>query len=161
MRDSELGKALVVASGGNKIIDICRLLTEGADVNYVHRWVHEGEEKSTTPLIRTAFGGHADAARVLISRGAEVNKPEPCDEYTALHAAAQGGHTPVIELLMSKGAKIDARDKEGQTPLYQAAFDGHKEAAIYLLDHGADEGDRGEDCKVWIARMRGGRSSRA
>jgi ankyrin repeat protein len=39
---------------------------------------------------------------------------------------------------MSKGARIVARGKLGQTPLHQAAYQGHKEAAICLLDHGAD-----------------------
>jgi hypothetical protein len=36
-RASELGKALVYASQGNMIIEICRLLSQGADVNYVLR----------------------------------------------------------------------------------------------------------------------------
>ena len=70
MRASELGKALVVASRDNMIVEICRLLTLGADVNFKLRWMHEGKELSTTPLIEAALKGHADAARVLISRGA-------------------------------------------------------------------------------------------
>jgi ankyrin repeat protein len=68
-RASELGVALVLASERNMIIDICRLLSQGADVNYVARKTHAGKEQSTTPLIRAAFKGHADAMRVLISRG--------------------------------------------------------------------------------------------
>ena len=60
-REAEMGEALVIASQDNKIIDICRLLTMGADVNYVDRWMQEGEEISTTPLIRAALCGHADA----------------------------------------------------------------------------------------------------
>ena len=60
-RAAEMGEALVIASQDNKIIDICRLLTMGADVNYVDRWMQEGEEISTTPLIRAALCGHADA----------------------------------------------------------------------------------------------------
>ena len=85
-RASELGEALVSASQGNMIIDICGLLTEGADVNYVSRWMREGKEMSTTPLIRAAFKGYADAVRVLISRGAEVNEGEAprCRFYHAL-----------------------------------------------------------------------------
>ena len=136
-RAEELGRALLVASGDNKIIDICRLLTQGADVNYVHRFMHEGRELSTTPLIEAASKGHADAVRVLISRGAEVNKHEPCNGFTALHVAAQDGHVPVIELLASNGARIDVRDELGFTPLSVAALYGQKEAAICLLDHGA------------------------
>ena len=69
--------ALIAASQDNQIIDICRLLTQGADVNYVLRWMNEGEEISTTPLSSAALSGHADAVRVLISRGAEVNKVNP------------------------------------------------------------------------------------
>jgi ankyrin repeat protein len=56
------------------IIEICRLLSQGADINYVLRWMDEGKEVSTTPLIQAALNGHADAVRVLMSRGAEVNK---------------------------------------------------------------------------------------
>ena len=67
-RAAEMGKALIVASQDNKIIDICRLLTMGADVNYVHILMHKGQERSTTPLIQAALYGHADAVRVLISR---------------------------------------------------------------------------------------------
>ena len=95
-RAAELGVALVIASQGNQIIEICSLLTQGADVNYVHRFMHEGEENSTTPLIQAALNGHADAVRVLISRGVEVNKHEPCNGLTALHVAAQGGHVPAM-----------------------------------------------------------------
>jgi ankyrin repeat protein len=53
---------------------------------------------------------------------------------------------PVMQLLISKGARTDVRDKLGQTPLYHAAACGQQEAAICLLDHGADvnaAGDQG------------------
>ena len=64
-REAELGQALVTASEDNKIIDLCRLLTHEADVNYVDRWMGEGEEKSTTPLIMAALNGHADAVQLV------------------------------------------------------------------------------------------------
>ena len=48
----------------------------------------EGEDHSSTPRIQAAINGHADAVRVLISRGAEVNKAKPCNGSTALHVAA-------------------------------------------------------------------------
>ena len=100
--------------------------------------------------------------RVLISRGAEVNNHEPCNGDTALHAAAQEGHAPVIELLISQGARIDvrskdalhqaagyghkeaaiclldyeadfnAKDKEGVTPLFLAAQNGHLLFSTFL-----------------------------
>jgi ankyrin repeat protein len=105
-RASELGSALCKASFDNKIVDICRLVSQGADLNYVHRCMHEGKEISITPLSTAAVCGHADAVRVLMSRAAEVNKQEPCDRQTALHVAAQECHVPVMELLMSKGGQV-------------------------------------------------------
>ena len=133
-----MGKALVMASQDGNVMNMCRLINQGADVDHVHRWMHEGLERSATPLIQATLDGHADAARVLISRNADVNKPEPCHGLTALHSSADGGCVPLMQLLISKGAKIDARSKKGLTPLHQAACCGHKEAAICLLDHGAD-----------------------
>jgi ankyrin repeat protein len=115
----------------------------------VFKFMCEGAEDSVTPLTRAAFKGHADAARVLISQNADVNKPEPCGGITALHNAAIGGHVPVMQLLISKGARIDVRSKHGQTPLYQTAFYGQQEAAICLLDHeagvNAGQASRGTD----------------
>ena len=133
-----MGVALVRASQAGNVMDMCRLINQGADVNYIRKIMHEGKERGMTPLTRAAVMGHVDAVRVLISRNADVNKPEPCGGLTALHGAAQGGHVPVMQLLISKGARIDVRNKLGQTPLYQAALYGHEEGAIYLLDHGAD-----------------------
>jgi hypothetical protein len=85
----ELGWALVKASERNMIIEILRLLSQGADVNCMARWMHEGEEKSTTPLIAAALKGHADT---LMSRGAEVNKTKPTNGFTALRVAVQEVH---------------------------------------------------------------------
>ena len=54
-RALELGVALIMASLDNRIIDICRLLYQGAGVNYADRWMDEGEEKSAVPLIQAAW----------------------------------------------------------------------------------------------------------
>jgi ankyrin repeat protein len=117
------GKALVEASQAGNILDMCRLINQGADVDYVLKWMDEGGERSITPLTWAAGLGHADAVRVLISRNADVKKPEQYREHTALHAS-QRGFITIMQLLISKGARIDARNKLGQTPLHQAAFCG-------------------------------------
>ena len=133
-----MGIALIGASEAGNVLVMCRLINQGADVDYVFKFMHEGAEDSVMPLTQAAFKGHADAVRVLISRNADVNKPDPFDGLTALHLSAQKGHVPVMQLLISKGARIDVRSKHGQTPLHQAAGYGQQEAAICLLDHGAD-----------------------
>jgi ankyrin repeat protein len=120
-RRDGMDRALVDASQDGNILDMCRLINQGADVDYVLKFMHEGVEKSETLLTQAAFMGHADAVRVLISRNADVNKS--CDGFTVLHTSAEGGHAPVMQLLISKGASwIDVRSKLGQTP--QAAFFG-------------------------------------
>lgn len=135
---SELGEDLYHASVHNKIIKICRLLTAGADVNYLRRWMDQGRLLSATPLIQASSRGHVDAVRVLISRGADVNKQEPCNGWAALHAAAHFGHVPVIGLLVSKGTSLDLRNNIGRATLHAAVFKGHVEAVTCLLDYGAD-----------------------
>jgi ankyrin repeat protein len=137
-RASELGEALVCASGRNMIIDICRLLSQGADVNYVQRYTDEGEEWSTTPLIAAALNSHVDAVRVLISRGAEVNKQEPCNGCTALHAAGIKGHKEAAIYLLDHGADVNAKEDQGVTPLTFAAQEGHLPLVDLLVLRGAD-----------------------
>ena len=47
----------------------------------------------------------------------------------------------MMKLLISKGVRVDERLKDGpdgRTPLYLAAFAGHREAVKCLLDHGAN-----------------------
>jgi len=58
---------------------------------------------------------------------------------TALHAAAAGGQTEVIKHLIAAGADINATatDGSGASALDLAISRNHREAAAYLLDHGA------------------------
>ena len=81
---------------------MCRLLTQGASSNYEYICMRGPGGLSTTPLIQAALVGHADAARVLISRQADVNKPDPLNGITPMHAAAQGGHLPGERGLMGE-----------------------------------------------------------
>jgi len=112
----EMGRALVIASGGNQIINICRLVSQGADVNYEHRSMDEGAEKSMTPLIIAAGKGHAGAVRVLISRGAVVDKPEICSGRTALHFAIEFGHEEAAVVLLDYGDDVNARVSDIDAP---------------------------------------------
>jgi ankyrin repeat protein len=86
--------------------------------------MHEGEERSTTPLIQAAVMGHADAVRVLMSRGAEVNKREPWHGQEPLHTAAHQGHKEIAICLLDHGADVNAKDKQGFTLLFSAAQEG-------------------------------------
>ena len=51
-----------------------------------------------SPLMRAALKGHAELARRLIARDADVNKPG----WTPLHYAATGGHLDIMRLLLEE-----------------------------------------------------------
>lgn len=85
-------------------------------------------------LMMAALRGHADLARRLIGRGADVNKPG----WAPLHYAATGGHVALISMLLEAHAYIDAESPNGTTPLMMAAQYGSGAAVRLLLESGAD-----------------------
>jgi ankyrin repeat protein len=114
------------------------LLTQGEDINYVNRWMHEDKEESIKPLIQAAMNGHAEAVRVLMSRGAEINTHDPCHGQTALHVAAHQGHKEIAIYILDHGADFNAKDNQGFTPLICAAQEGHLPLVDLLDLRGAD-----------------------
>lgn len=90
--------------------------------------------KDESPLMLASLKGHADLARKLVERGADVNKTG----WTPLHYAATGGHLQIMNLLLENHAYIDAESPNGTTPLMMAAHYGTPEAVKLLLEAGAD-----------------------
>jgi ankyrin repeat protein len=76
-----------------------KLLKAGADPK-VARW--NGE----TPLMIAAGAGSAEAVRLLLDAGVDVNGAEPKRGQTALMWAASEGHADVVSLLLERGAKV-------------------------------------------------------
>lgn len=87
-----------------------------------------------SPLMMAALKGHAELARRLIARDADVNKPG----WTPLHYAATGGHLDIMRLLLEEHAFIDAQSPNGTTPLMMAVRYGTADAARLLISEGAD-----------------------
>ena len=86
-----------------------------------------------------AFFGQADAARLLLDRGSEVDaRGRGWMTGTALHAASSGSHEAIERLLLEAGADPNARQSGGWTPLHSAAHNGNSELVGLLLGHGAD-----------------------
>ncbi len=115
------------AAKAGDIAEIERLLDEGADVN---------ESGLATPLFYAIQYNHTDAVRLLIERGADVNKASTWG--TPIHGAAKRGAAEIVALLLEKGADPTVTAAEGITPLHSAAGSGSVKAVQYLLDHGAD-----------------------
>ena len=87
-----------------------------------------------TPLMLAAINNHLELAKILIERGADVNKPG----WTPLHYAATRGHREMMRLLLDNEAYIDSESDNGTTPLMMAAYYASPLAVKLLLEEGAD-----------------------
>jgi uncharacterized protein len=87
-----------------------------------------------TPLMLAAINNQLELAKVLIARGAEVNKPG----WTPLHYASTRGHRDMMRLLLDHDAYIDSESANGTTPLMMAAYSAPPLAVKLLLEEGAD-----------------------
>lgn len=87
-----------------------------------------------TPLMLAAINNDLALAKLLIDRGADVNKPG----WTPLHYAATRGHREMMRLLLENDAYIDSESANGTTPLMMAARFGTPLAVKLLLEEGAD-----------------------
>ncbi|KAG0750016.1 hypothetical protein G6F62_000423 [Rhizopus arrhizus] len=75
-----------------------------------------------------------------------VNDPHPATGLTCLHFAASRGHLKIVQCLIEEYAvKVDSVDKEGETALMKAAYNGHYHVVHYLLDCNANVHQKDKD----------------
>lgn len=65
-----------------------------------------------------------------------------------IHIAANAGNLPVVEALVRHKAKIDAKDGEGRTALFIAAFRHRTKVVKYLLENGANPKIKAKDGRI-------------
>jgi ankyrin len=94
---------LAAVNGSASMIGL--LLDAGADPN-------EAGVEGETVLMTAARTGAVPAARVLLARGAEVDRREQWHGQTALMWAAAQGHPDMIRELLQHGADVNARSNE-------------------------------------------------
>jgi ankyrin repeat protein len=115
---------------------VAELLDAGASVNG-QELNHSCFPFYDTPLHRAALEGHEEVVRLLVSRGALVNKPNGRG-CTPLHLTTIRHHEKIALLLIRYGADINQQDEDGSTPLHHAIKYGYKPFVQFLIDHGAD-----------------------
>ena len=93
-----------------------------------------------TPLMMAALKGRLDAMRLLLGRGATLQRTG----WTPLHYAATAPVADAAQLLVERGAVIDAPSPNGTTPLMMASRYGLEATARWLLSRGADPRIRNE-----------------
>jgi len=121
--------ALMEASDNGQLDVVHYLLDRGADIN------PSGPKRS--PLQRALVGNERETAELLITRGADVTRPDE-NGHTPLHIAAAHGYHEIAESLIARGADYRAVDKDGKSPLQFAAEYGHEDLVDYFIELGAD-----------------------
>lgn len=153
-------EALCRTAEQGSISRVQRALARGADVNARDRWgntpLHLAAARGHLAIVELLIvrgasidaingslrlaveEGHADIVRLLLEHGAGDNRT-PGGLRNALTPLLFGSpRAEVMELLIGHGADVNARGREGNTPLHDAASHGSTEAVRVLLEHGAD-----------------------
>ncbi|CAB3406424.1 unnamed protein product [Caenorhabditis bovis] len=89
--------------------------------------------------------GHEHIVRWILNRaGSDSILWTTNDKANAVHCAAFAGSVPVLSHLLSAFGKkkrhhvLTLKDSRGNTPLHLAAINNHLDAALYMLESGAD-----------------------
>ncbi|MBL7133093.1 MAG: ankyrin repeat domain-containing protein [Phycisphaerae bacterium] len=102
--------ALLTAAKEGDTGAIRKLLSSGTKVD-------SRDQSGATPLFVASLFGRADAAKLLIKKGADIKAAKGGDGSTALIVAAFFCHTDTVKLLLKSGADINTVNKRSDTPL--------------------------------------------
>ncbi|PTB16921.1 hypothetical protein C9I57_31085 [Trinickia symbiotica] len=123
------GMPLLVLAAREKSDNVAKLLIDNPNTDIEKLDAHD-----ENAMMLAALNGDADLVKLLIAKGAEVNKKG----WAPLHYAAANGHDDIAKLLIDNSAYIDAASPNGTTPLMMAARGNHVTTMKVLLDGGAD-----------------------
>lgn len=99
---------------------------------------YSDNRKWKTPLHLALLVLYEDIALEIIKR-MDIGFDAPLkDGTTAMHLAAERGYGDIVRELVLKNANVNVINSEGQSPLFVALINGHKEIAKILLFHGAN-----------------------
>jgi ankyrin repeat protein len=134
---------LIHAQHGNECEARRELLRHYCDVNIRNR-------RGFTPLHYAAWRGGTNSINELLEFDADI-KATSYSKKSVLHLAAlrPDDDPRAAELLLNAGADVNAADKWGNTPLFYACAAGNKRILTFLLKHGADEGVKNREGKLY------------
>ncbi|TMS38345.1 hypothetical protein L596_005091 [Steinernema carpocapsae] len=98
---------------------------------------------SRTPILWAAIHGNVDAMNAIIEGGGNKLAVDR-DQLGVLHCSANYGHAQVIEYILDNTDRdiVHWKDKNGNTPIFYAASNGHSDCAGLLLQHETNPNDQ-------------------
>jgi ankyrin repeat protein len=168
-RTNETG-TMPIPPNADQALDFIKLILDlGAEPN--PRLAYETEvhvashviwlkEEGATPFFRAAYGGDAEAMKLLLAHGADPgiatkDHTTPLMALTGVgyvlglvHHRSHAADMEGLKLLLDLGADVNAANDQGMTPLMGAAQRGANEELVALVEHGAklDAKDKGTYC---------------
>jgi ankyrin repeat protein len=122
-----------------RLIELCRKRPE---------LVHATSPDGFQPLHLAAFFARTDAARELITLGADINAvADNPSRVRPIHSAVASRNRGIVQLLVEHGAQLDVQQHGGWAPLHAAAMHGDLTLVELFLRHGADPTLRSDDGK--------------
>lgn len=111
---------------------------------------HARAEDGFTALHLAVFGRQAEAARVLLEHGADVEtlSTGPIAQVRPLGTAAFVRSAQLARVLLDAGADPNGRAGDGSTPLHTAAANGDLRLVDLLLERGADPALANDDGRL-------------
>lgn len=122
-----------------------------------------GDKKRVVEMIAAARAGDTEKVKQLLSKGADINAPEPESGDTPLLAAIDKGQWATAEYLLKQRPDLSLEDKNGNSPLYLAVSHGDSALAMVNLlleagahvDLGPRQGDNAGATPLHIACAKG------
>lgn len=117
---------LIIASYAGRLEVVKALLAAKADPNIANN-------DKEPPLMTVAASDKADLiVPLLVGAGAQIEVRDKW-QRTPLIVFAHAGRTGSVAYLLKRGARADVTDSDGQTPLFNAALNGHAPTLKLLL----------------------------
>ena len=108
-----------------------------------------------TPLHFAAYGGNLEVAKLLLDRGAPIDRRANTKfRNTPLQVSLLTGEEEMAAFLVARGADVRIEQDEGFTALHEAAQIGSEKLIALFLDAGADPNSRGKDGRTPLALAR-------
>ena len=109
-------------------------------------------EDSKVNIWSAAKTGNLKALDVHLANGVNLNTQDPQSGLTLLSWAVLAGKVDIVEQLIKAGADINGTNRDGGTPLHEAAFMGRDGVARILLQNRADVAARNDNGETPLNR---------